>query len=243
MTTGRTRPGEPEFVPLGERHVPTTSPEEAARAFHDVMRLRRSVRMFDDRDVSRETVEWIVRSACTAPSGANRQPWRFVCVRDPALKRAIRLAAEEEEREFYARRASPAWKADLAPLGTDADKAYLETVPWIIVVFRLVEGDDGGQVYYGEESVGIALGLLLAAAHHAGLATLVHTPSPMRFLVEALRRPAHERPFALVPLGHPASDCRVPVHALRRRPLHEVMVVDRGAEPSPPAGPGGGGSG
>lgn len=219
---------DPRFVPLPPRHDPGLPPGEAARRFHEVMASRRSVRAFSDRPVSRETVEWIVRAACTAPSGANRQPWRFVCVSDPALKRAIRLGAEEEERAFYADRAGEEWKRDLAPLGTDADKGYLEVAPWLVVVFRLVRGDDGGRVYYPEESVGIATGLLLAAAHHAGLATLVHTPSPMRFLASILGRPDHERPFVLVPLGHPAADAVVPVHGLARRPLPETLVFDRG---------------
>jgi nitroreductase len=176
--------------------------------------------MFSPRPVARETIEWIVRAAGTAPSGANKQPWRFVCVSDPALKREIRLGAEEEEREFYARRASRRWLEDLAPLGTDADKSYLEVAPWLVVVMRL-----SGRVYYGVESVGIAVGLLLAAAHHAGLATLTHTPSPMAFLGRILGRPASERPFVLVPIGYPAEDCVVPEAALQKKPLEEIMVA------------------
>jgi nitroreductase len=218
---------DPPFVPHADRFDPGVPPERAAREFHEALRKRRSVRAFSDRPVSRETVEWIVRCAASAPSGANTQPWRFVCVRDPALKREIRLAVEREEREFYARRAPAEWKADLAPLGTDADKGYLEVAPWLVVVFRLTRRDDGGQVYYPEESVGIATGLLLAAAHFAGLATLTHTPAPMRFLEEVLRRPGHERAYMLIPLGYPADDCAVPAAALLRRPLGEVMVVDR----------------
>jgi len=210
---------EPRFVPLPPRS-PTLPPEEGARAFYETMRTRRSVRMFSPRPVPRETIDWIVRAAGTAPSGANKQPWRFVCVQDPALKRRIRLGAEEEEREFYTRRASKRWLEDLAPLGTDANKEYLEVAPWLIVVMRL-----HGRVYYGMESVGIALGLLLAAAHHAGLATLTHTPSPMAFLGEILGRPASERPFALVPVGYPAEGCVVPEAALERKPLGEIMVV------------------
>lgn len=216
---------EPVLVPWTERHDPGCPPEDAARAFHDVMRTRRSVRMFSPRPVPREAIEWIVRAAVTAPSGANKQPWRFVAVSDPATKRSIRLAAEEEEREFYARRAGEEWLRDLAPLGTDEHKEYLEVAPWLVVVFRLTRADDGSQVYYSEESVGLATGLLLAAAHHAGLATLVHTPSPMRFLGEVLGRPAHERPFVLVPVGYPADDLRVPAHALTRKPLGDVLIV------------------
>lgn len=214
-----------DFVPLGERFDPGVPPEEAARAFHAAMAKRRTIREFSDRPVSRETVEWVVRSAATAPSGANKQPWRFVCVQDPETKRRIREAAEEEERAFYAERANDQWLADLAPLGTDQDKPFLEVAPWLIVVFRLIRADDGGQVYYPTESVGLAAGFLLAAAHHAGLATLTHTPSPMAFLTRVLDRPDNERPFLLVPLGYPADDCQVPRAALSRKPLDEIMVV------------------
>ncbi len=216
---------QPDFVPLLPRHDPGVPPEAAARAFHDVMRTRRTVRMFSDRPVSRETIEWLVRTAGTAPSGANKQPWRFVAVQDPQLKRRIRLAAEEEERAFYAGRAGRRWLADLAPLGTDQNKEFLEVAPWLIVVFKLVRGDDGGAVYYPAESVGIATGLLLAAAHHAGLATVTHTPSPMGFLAQVLGRPEHERAFVLVPVGWPADDCRVPAAALQKKPLEEILVV------------------
>lgn len=216
---------QPVMVPYDDRFQPQQSPEAAAEAFFAMMRRRRSVRMFSDRPVSRATVEWLVRAATTAPSGANKQPWRFVCVQDPALKRRIRVAAEAEERAFYQGRASSRWLQDLAPLGTDEHKQFLETAPWLIVVFKLMQGDDGSQVYYANESVGIAVGLLLAAAHHAGLATLTHTPSPMRFLAEILGRPAHERPFVLVPLGHPADDCVVPRAATARKTLAETMVV------------------
>jgi nitroreductase len=216
---------EPVLVPYADRYVPPQSAEAAAAAFFAVMQRRRSVRMFSDRPVARATVEWIVRTATTAPSGANKQPWRFVCVQDPALKRRIREGAEAEERAFYGSRASARWLQDLAPLGTDAHKEFLEVAPWLIVVLKLMQGDDGSQVYYVNESVGIAVGLLLAAAHHAGLATLTHTPSPMKFLAEILGRPAHERPFLLVPLGYPADDCLVPQAAATRKPLAETMVV------------------
>ncbi len=212
-------------IPLPERHDPGLPPERAAEAFHVVMRKRRTVRMFSDRPVSRETIEWIVRTAGSAPSGANKQPWRFVCVADPATKREIRLAAEVEEREFYERRASVRWLEDLAPLGTDSDKGFLEVAPWLIAIFLLSKGDDGSQVYYAPESVGLASGFLLAAAHHAGLATLTHTPSPMAFLSRVLKRPKHERPFLLIPVGYPAEECMVPEAALRKKPLDEIMVV------------------
>jgi len=216
---------EPTWVPHEDLHQPAAPSEEAAQAFYDVMRKRRSVRMFSDRPVSLATIEWIVRAAGSAPSGANKQPWRFVAVQDTALKRRIRRAAEEEERRFYAGRASSTWLEDLAPLGTDEDKAYLEVAPWLIVVFRLTRNDDGGQVYYSDESVGISVGMLLTAAHHAGLATLTHTPSPMKFLADVLDRPDNERAYMLVPMGYPAEDCVVPEHALKRKPLDEILVV------------------
>ncbi len=214
------------FVPLTDRHVPELPAEAAAEAFYEVMRKRRTVREYSDRPVSRETIEWVVRAACSAPSGANKQPWRFVCVQNPELKRKIREAAEKEERELYERRANDEWLADLAPLGTDANKEFLEVAPWLIIVFKLMKADDGSQVYYPTESVGLASGMLLAAAHHAGLATLTHTPSPMGFLCEVLGRPENERPFLLVPVGYPADNCEVPKKALLRKPLDEVMIVE-----------------
>lgn len=213
------------FVPIPERHTPGGTPEAAARAFYEVMRKRRTVREFSHEPVSRETIEWVVRAATTAPSGANKQPWRFVCVQDAETKKKIRAAAEEEEREFYERRASQTWLADLAPLGTDTTKEFIEVAPWVIVVFKLAKGDDGSQVYYNTESVGLAAGLLLAAVHHAGLASVTHTPSPMGFLKEVLGRPANERPFLLLPVGYPAEGCTVPAEALKRKPLDEAMVV------------------
>ena len=208
-------------VPL-EPYCSPADPEVAGRAFFEVMNRRRTVRDFSSRPVSRATIEWVVRTAGTAPSGAHKQPWRFVCVSDTALKRRIREEAEAEEREFYARRATAEWLADLAPLGTDASKPFLETAPWLIAVFKLVKTDEGGQVYYANESVGIAVGLLLAAAHHAGLATLTHTPSPMGFLGRILSRPAHERPWLLIPIGYPAPGCTVP--DIRRKPLDQIAV-------------------
>lgn len=216
---------EPVFVPYVERHSPTEPPEVRLRAFHDVMRKRRSVRHFSANDVSRETIESLVQIAGSAPSGANKQPWRFVAVRDLALKRQIRAAAEKEEREFYAGRAGEAWLADLAPLGTDPTKEFLEVAPWILVVFKLTKGDDESQVYYVNESVGIATGFLLAAAQHAGLATLTHTPNPMAFLSTLLGRPRHEKPYLLIPIGYPAEDCRVPLAAIARKPLGEILDV------------------
>jgi len=215
----------PRFVPLGDRYLPDLPPEDAAREFHERMRMRRSVRHFSDRPVSRETIEWIVRTACSAPSGANKQPWRFVAVQDPDIKSRIREAAEKEEREFYAHRASERWIKDLEPLGTDDVKEYLEIAPWLIVVMVMGRGEEGAQHYYPTESVGLASGFLLAAAHHAGLATLTHTPSPMGFLTELLERPKNERPFLLIPVGYPADDCVVPERALQRKPLDETLII------------------
>lgn len=209
----------PRHIPL-IRHDPGEPPASAARRFYDVIRLRRTVRDFSPRPVPREAIEWIIRAAGTAPSGANKQPWRFVAVSNRDLKHRIRMAAEEEEREFYTRRASPEWLADLAPFGTDADKEFLDIAPWLIVVFKLAKDDDGGQTYYVNESVGIAVGLLLAAAHHAGLATLTHTPSPMGFLCDVLKRPANERPYLLIPVGYPADDAVVP--DIERKPLDSI---------------------
>ncbi len=211
----------PDHIPL-DRHDPGVPGQQAAERFYEVMRRRRTVRMFSDKPVPMQTIEWVIRAAGTAPSGANKQPWRFVAVSDPEVKQKIRVAAEEEEREFYSRRAGEKWLADLAPFGTDEDKDFLEIAPWLVVVFKMMKTDDGGQVYYVNESVGIATGMLLAAAHHAGLATLTHTPSPMGFLTEVLGRPAHERPFLLVPMGYPADDCVVP--DIQRKPLDEIMV-------------------
>jgi iodotyrosine deiodinase len=215
----------PPFVPYPDRFDPGVPPEQAAAACHDVLRRRRSVRMFSDRPVARATIEWLVRCAHTAPSGANKQPWRFVCVQDAATKARIRAGAEAEEREFYGRRANAEWRRGLAPLGTDATKEFLTIAPWLVVVFQLAHADDGSQVYYLKESVGIACGMFLAAAQLAGLATLTHTPSPMAFLGDILGRPKHERPFLLIPVGYPADDCVVPAKAIERRPLDQVMVV------------------
>ncbi len=209
------------FVPL-QRYDPGLPPEQAAKAFYDVMRQRRSVRMFSDRPVSLETIEWCVRAANCAPSGANKAPWRFVAVSDPDVKRKIREAAEAEEREFYTRRAGETWLKDLEPFETNPDKPFLEVAPWLIVVFKLMKTDEGGQVYYANESVGIATGMLLTAIHHAGLAALTHTPSPMGFLTDVLGRPANERAYLLIPVGYPAGDCVVP--DIQRKDLADILV-------------------
>lgn len=201
---------------------PGVPSEDAARAFYEIARQRRSVREFSTRPVWIETIRWIIRCAGSAPSGANKQPWRFVAISNPDLKRQIRQGAEAEEREFYARKANPEWLRDLAPIGTDDTKPFLETAPWLIAVFKLAKADEGGQTYYTSESVGIAVGMLLLAAHFAGLATLTHTPSPMGFLGQILGRPAHERPFLLIPIGYAAEHATVP--AIERFPLERIMV-------------------
>ncbi len=218
------KPSMPEMVPLDPLPDPRQAVEDAARNEYEIMRSRRTVREFSNRPVSLETLQWLIRTAGSAPSGANKQPWRFVCVQDGELRGRIRRAAEKEEREFYERRANEEWLRDLAPLGTDPDKAFLENAPWLVVVFKLMKGDDGSQVYYPEESIGIAVGMFLAAAHRCGLATLTHTPSPMRFLAEVLERGPNERPYMLIPLGYPAEGCKVPKKALERKPLAEIMV-------------------
>lgn len=198
---------------------------ERARDFHAEMERRRTVRMFSDRPVPRELIEHCLAAAVTAPSGANMQPWHFVAVADRAVKARIRAAAEAEEREFYAHRASPEWLEALAPLGTDEHKPFLETAPWLIAVFAQKYGKlpDGRKVkhYYPNESVGLATGMLITALHHAGLAALTHTPSPMAFLNEILHRPTNERPFLLLVTGYPAADAEVP--DITRRPLGDVV--------------------
>jgi nitroreductase len=197
-----------------------------ARGFHALHQRRRSVRAFSAEPVPFELIAEVVRAASTAPSGAHKQPWTFCVVGDPALKRRIREAAEAEERINYGGRMSEEWLEDLKPFGTDWQKPFLETAPWLVVVFkRAYELEPGGakhQNYYVNESVGLATGLLLAAAHHAGLATLTHTPSPMNFLSQVLDRPQNERPFLLIPMGFPAEDCLVP--DLQRKALEEVLV-------------------
>ncbi|MEY2980612.1 MAG: hypothetical protein RL562_839 [Planctomycetota bacterium] len=213
--------------------IPSRAPLDVLDDLHGVLRQRRSVRAFSDRPVARALIEGLVRCATTAPSGANKQPWRFVAVSDPALKREIRLGAEAEERAFYERRANAEWLRDLEPFGTDPDKGFLEVAPWLVVLFQMTKTDDEGQVYYVKESVGLAAGMFLAAAQLAGLATLTHTPSPMGFLREILGRPEHERPFLLIPVGYPLASCEVPRAASARRPLEDVLVFDRLAPESP----------
>lgn len=219
---------EPRFIPYRPGRRPLAEMAARAAEFEALMAGRRSVRSFSDEPVPRALIEGAIRTAASAPSGAHRQPWRFVAVSEPATKRRIRVSAEAEERESYDGRMPEAWLAALRPLGTDWRKPYLETVPWIVVVFEERHGVDGsGAVsknYYVKESVGIACGLFIAALHNMGLATLTHTPSPMGFLSRILGRPDHERPYILFPIGFPALDAEVP--ELRRKRLDELAVWD-----------------
>jgi nitroreductase len=217
-------------VPLRFERLPVEESQKRLRAFLESLRARRSVRDFAPDPVPEELIDAAIAAAGTAPSGANKQPWRFVVVKDPELKRRIREAAEAEEREFYEKRAPSEWLEDLAPLGTDWRKPFLEVAPFLIVVFRLdyeparlADGTERRRKnYYVNESVGIAVGLLLAALHTAGLVALTHTPSPMAFLAKLLQRPQHERPYVLIPVGYPAAGARVPDIARKR--LEEIRV-------------------
>lgn len=217
----------PTFLPLEWKREPVPVQLATIRAFEEAMRRRRTVREFSPEPVPVELIDRAIAIAGGAPSGANQQPWRFVVVADPAVKREIRLAAEAEEKENYERRFPPEWLQALAPFGTDWHKEFLEIAPYLIVVFRLDYGlDDAGQKvkhYYVSESVGIATGFLLAALHMAGLATLTHTPNPMAFLSRICGRPANERPFLLIPVGYPAAGAEVP--AITRKPLDEIRVL------------------
>jgi nitroreductase len=214
-------------VPLAFERVPPEETLRRARELYRRMDRRRSVREFAPDPVPREAIELAVRAASTAPSGAHRQPWRFVIVDDPALRREIRIAAEKEEHESYVGgRMPPEWIEALVPLGTDWHKPFLEIAPYLVVVFAELYGvgDDGAKRknYYVKESVGIACGLFVAAVHEMGLATLTHTPSPMRFLNEILGRPENEKPFILFPVGYPAEGCEVP--DLERKTFDEVAL-------------------
>lgn len=213
--------------------TPAVYPEQEmvrrSRCFRELMAARRTVRDFDSRPVPREIVEHCVMTAATSPSGANQQPWTFACIGDPAVKRRIREAAEAEERTFYGGRAGPEWLSALAPIGTDADKPFLEIAPWLIAVFaqRYGLGEDGARHkhYYVPESVGMACGLLIAALHNAGLATLTHTPAPMGFLNEICGRPESEKPLVLVVTGYPAAGATVPDIA-RKRPEEVIAWME-----------------
>ena len=214
-------------IPLPEwKTYPAAEMQARAIAFHADLARRRSVRAFSDKAVDRDVIEACVRSAGTAPSGANHQPWFFACVGSQENKTKIREAAEQEERAFYEGRAGEQWLDALAPIGTDAEKPYMEIAPWLICIFAQrrggVSAGDDKKNYYIHESVGIATGLLIAACHNAGLATLVHTPNPMGFLNQLCGRPETEKPFLILVAGHPAEDAQVPLHALKKKPIEEI---------------------
>ena len=216
----------PAQIPLNFQRYPIDQMQHRAAAFHADITRRRTVRDFSAASVPREIIEKCIAAAGCAPSGANQQPWRFVAIANPAIKKTIRDAAEVEEREFYKHRATDAWREALAPLGTDAEKPFLETAPWLIAVFYEAYGitADGMKEkrYYPIDSVGIATGFLIAALHHVGLASLTHTPSPMAFLNAILGRPENERPFVLMVVGYPGDEAMVP--AISRKSLDEIAV-------------------
>ena len=219
-----------EAVPIPER--PDHSDRQIIKAAHDFcesMRSRWSVRDFSDRPVPKDVVEQIVMTAGNAPSGANHQPWHFVAVSDPAIKKRIREAAEKEEESFYDGGAGDEWLKALEPIGTGPEKPHLEIAPWLIVVFaqRYGEFDDGTRYknYYVNESVGIATGFLLAAIHQAGLVALTHTPNPMKFLNDLLNRPKSEKPVMIIPVGHPAKGATAPAVARIKKPIEEILTV------------------
>ncbi|WP_144606736.1 nitroreductase family protein [Algoriphagus algorifonticola] len=199
--------------------------QTAAKKYFEFMNQRRTVREFDSRNISLNVMENIIRTAGTAPSGAHKQPWTFCLISDPEMKKQIRIAAEEEEKISYTSRMPESWKDDLAPLGTDWEKPFLEIAPYLIVVFKQSYGMQDGekiQHYYVNESVGIACGFLIAAIHQAGLVTVTHTPSPMNFLSDILQRPKHEKPFLLLPVGYPAKETYVP--DIERKQLEEILI-------------------
>ena len=216
----------PAFVPLAFARLSPAESARRAREFYDEMNRRRTTRHFSTEPVPRELIEYAIRTAGTAPSGAHQQPWTLVAVSDAVTKQRIRAAAEDEERKFYHGGAPQDWLDALAPLGTDENKPHLTDAPWVVVLFRHAHGiaEDGTKrtYYYTQESCGIAAGLFIAAIHHMGLVTLTHTPSPMGFLSELLERPANERAMLVMPVGYPARDARVP--DIRRKPLAEIAV-------------------
>ncbi len=216
----------PKFEPLSHRELPIEEMMERAAAFRETMQRRRSVRYFSDRPVPRTVIDNCLLTAGSAPSGANMQPWHFVVITDPKIKQQIRQGAEKEEREFYHSRATKEWLDDLAPLGTDEHKPFLEIAPYLIVTFaqnyRVLADGRKAKNYYVAESVGIATGMLITAIHHAGLVTLTHTPSPMGFLNSILHRPRNEKPFLVLVVGYPAEDAVVPV--ISKKSLEEIAT-------------------
>lgn len=217
-----------KMIPYDFRRQDPDEMRARADALLTEMSGRRSCRYFSDDPVPRELIEKVIAIAHSAPSGANRKPWRFVAVDDPGLKHEIRLAAEKEERESYEHRMPQKWLDAVDPIGTDAHKPFLEIAPWLVVLFRIDWEDVDGERYknyYPSESTGIAAGMFITACHQVGLATLTHTPSPMRFLRDRLGRPDNEKPFLLMPVGFPAADCVVP--ELPKKPLSEALQWNR----------------
>ncbi|HET8865309.1 MAG TPA: nitroreductase family protein [Gracilimonas sp.] len=213
------------FVPhTFYKEMPVEEMKRQALGFYEKMKARRTVRDFSDRPIPREIIENCLLAAGTAPNGANKQPWHFVAVSDPEVKKKIRVEAEKEEHEFYNRRAPEDWLEDLVPFGTDEKKPFLEKAPYLIGIFaqsyKLDEDGEKEKHYYVKESVGIATGMLITALHHAGLATLTHTPNPMGFLNEIMDRPSHEKPFLLLVVGYPEDDVKVP--DISKKPLEEI---------------------
>lgn len=217
----------PTFTPYTQyQEYPVAEMERRAAEYYAEMQRRRTIREYSDKPVPRTVIENCLLAAGTAPNGANLQPWHFVVVSDPAIKKRIREAAEAEERDFYERRAPQEWLDALAVIGTDANKPFLEKAPYLIAIFAQSYAirEDGARVknYYVQESVGIATGFLIAGLHHAGLATLTHTPSPMNFLNEILDRPSNERPYLLLVVGYPAEEAQIPV--ISKKPLHDIVT-------------------
>lgn len=215
-----------KFVPLTSfQEYPVEEMQKRALEFYEMIKRRRTVRDFSDRDVPRDIIENCLLAGGTAPNGANRQPWHFVAVGNAEIKREIRIAAEAEEKEFYESRAPQDWLDVLAPLGTDENKPFLETAPWLITIFAesyALEGGEKVKNYYVPESVGIATGMLITALHNAGLATLTHTPSPMKFLNSILNRPTNERPFLILVVGYPEEGCQVP--DITKKTLNDIAT-------------------
>ena len=216
-----------DTLPYSE--LPVYSDDERiprSRAFYEAVKTRRTCRYFSDERVPRAVIENAILAAGTAPNGANQQPWHFTVIESPEKKKALRAAAEKEERAFYASKGSEEWLAALQPLGTDADKPFLETAPYLIVIFGQRKGGmnpgERKQNYYVSESVGIATGLLITALHDAGLATLTHTPNPMKFLNQLCDRPAHEKPMMILVVGKPAANATIPLHATIKKPLDQI---------------------
>jgi len=219
-----------EAIPLPDRaNMTDEEMQKAALAFYERIKTRHSTREFSDKPVPQEIIESCIRTAGSAPSGANHQPWHFVAIKNPDIKHQIRLAAEEEEKAFYAGGGGDEWIKALEPIGTGPEKPHLEIAPWLIVIFaqRYGEFDDGTRYknYYVNESVGIATGFLLTALHQAGLSTLTHTPNPMKFLNVLLNRPQSEKPVMIIPVGHPTEGATVPVVAKIKKPLDEILTV------------------